>query len=81
MNALLRSLNYSVGCLFSSSISEWLEHNAGRGNYSHSVDSIPGVDAVAFYFMSPERLGEFLEMFDLKLTEMHPTLISSKQHF
>ncbi|MCK0101184.1 hypothetical protein [Pseudohalocynthiibacter sp. F2068] len=50
-------------------IQEWLIENAGRDNFAWNADSVPGIDASAFYFYDLEIAVRFIERFGLSLVE------------
>ena len=50
-------------------IHEWLLEHAGRDNFAWNADSVPGIDASAFYFYDLEIAVRFMDRFGLNLVE------------
>ena len=46
-----------------SAMFEWLDANIGKGNYGHSSDTLPGIDALAFYFRNIKDAEAFKAAF------------------
>ncbi|MBS9719048.1 hypothetical protein ACFFUT_09595 [Pseudohalocynthiibacter aestuariivivens] len=48
---------------------EWLLEHAGRDNFAWNSDSVPGIEASAFYFNDLAIAVRFMDRFGLRLVE------------